>query len=110
MKLVVCSDLHIRNNVRHGEYVRYFDYIFSVLQTISPEYILFCGDLFHSKTTLSPDSYSYAFYFLNMLGKLATKKVFVLAGNHDMNEKNLEKLDAITPLFEHLDHNKIKYM
>lgn len=109
MKILVLSDLHLRNHVRHDEYLLYFEYIKDLLEKNRPDYVLFCGDLFHSKTTLSPDSYQYAYYFLKLLGICTNTQVVVLAGNHDMNEKNLDKLDAISPLFQHLDPEKYFY-
>lgn len=109
MKILIISDLHIRNNVRHDEYLLYFQYIEEQIFKYKPDYILFCGDLFHSKTTLSPDSFTYAYKFLKMLTICPNTQVVVMAGNHDMNEKNLDKLDAITPLFEHLDSERYYY-
>jgi len=108
-KIIILSDLHIKNNVRHDEYLKYFGYIKEQLLRYEPDYVLFCGDLFHSKTTLSPDSFTYAYKFLKMLSICPNTQVVVLAGNHDMNEKNLDKLDAITPLFEHLDSERYFY-
>lgn len=109
MKLIILSDVHLRNHVRHDEYLLYFQYIRDILERVNPDYVIFCGDLFHSKTTLSPDSYLYAYQFLRILGICTNTQVIVLAGNHDMNEKNLDKLDAISPLFEHLDPQQYFY-
>lgn len=109
MKAIILSDIHIRNNVRHDEYVEYFEYIKNIILDIKPDYAFFCGDLFNSKTTLSPDSFQYAYQFLRILGICTNTIVIVLAGNHDMNEHNLDKLDAISPLFEHLDHKQYYY-
>lgn len=108
-KIIILSDLHLKNHVRHDEYLIYFKYIQDILERICPDYVIFCGDLFHSKTTLSPDSYQYAYQFLRILGICTNTQVVVLAGNHDMNEKNLDKLDAISPLFEHLDSKQYHY-
>jgi len=109
IKLIVLSDLHIKNNVRHDEYDIYFKYIELQLIKHKPDYVLFCGDLFHSKTILSPDAFTYAYKFLKILSICTNTQVIVMAGNHDMNEKNLDKLDAITPLFEHLDSKRYYY-
>lgn len=109
MRILVISDLHIKNNVRHEEYSVYFDYILKKILENEPDFIVFCGDLFHSKTTLSPDSFVYAYKFLKMLGICVNTRVVILAGNHDMNEKNLDKLDAISPLIEHLDSSRYTY-
>jgi len=100
-KIAVISDLHVKNNSRHQEYREYFSFIKNKLNELCPEYILFCGDLFHSKTTLTPEAIFLAREFLVTLDSIQScKRVFIILGNHDCNEKNLEKLDAISITIE----------
>lgn len=102
-KIAVLSDIHIKANSRHSEYREYFDLLYNELRKLDLDCILICGDIFHSKTSQSPDSYLLCFEFFNKLKEIA--ELHILAGNHDLNEKNLEKLDAITPVTDNINEN-----
>lgn len=60
--------------------------------------IVICGDLFHSKNTITNELISFAANFIRGLSRYA--KVLVYAGNHDLVESNMSRTDSITGLFQ----------
>lgn len=104
------SDVHVRPLARHEEYREIFEVVYGyVQQTLEDEkesedpgdvLIVFTGDLFDSKTKFCPETILVCREFLKQLGKLAP--TFVIAGNHDMLESNVSRLDAITPIAQDL--------
>jgi len=113
IKLIHCSDIHIRTFKYHDEYKEQFDkFLVSAkkeLETI--EYnegrIVIVGDLVHQKITISNELITLASYFLNECSKLAP--VILVAGNHDLLENNPDRLDSITPIVKLLDNPNIHY-
>lgn len=97
MKIIGISDIHIRNNSREEEYRSVFATLFSMLRDIKPDRIVVAGDIFHHKSTLSPESVILAPEFFEGLSNIAT--VDVIAGNHDLG-KNLERIDAVQALID----------
>src|SRR3990167_204695 len=73
-----------------------------------PDVIVHCGDLLHSKTQLSPEAVQLASEFLKTLADIAP--LYVIPGNHDLVLKNANRLDAITPIVEALQHSNIHYL
>lgn len=97
MKIIGISDIHIRNNSREEEYRSVFATLFLMLRDIKPDRIVVAGDIFHHKSTLSPESVILAPEFFEGLSNIAT--VDVIAGNHDLG-KNLERIDAVQALID----------
>lgn len=95
MKIVGLADIQIRNNSREEEYRSVFATLFTMLKEINPDRIVVAGDIFHHKSTLSPESVILAPEFFKGLSDIAT--VDVIAGNHDVG-KNLERTDAVEAL------------
>lgn len=108
LRIAVLSDIHIRANSRHSEYREYFNLLYDELKSLNLDCIFICGDVFHSKTVQSPDSYLLCFEFFNKLRNIA--ELHILAGNHDLNEKNLDKLDAITPVVDNINTKDFEYI
>lgn len=105
-RFALISDLHLRNHARHDEYKEYFQIIKNILKEKQPDFVIFGGDLAHSKTNLSPDYFQLAYEFLNILQVYDYTKVIIIPGNHDCAERNLEKLDAISPLMKHFENRQ----
>ena len=98
------SDIHIRLQSRHEEYKAVFhECMESIL--CRPEYIenpsscilIITGDIVHSKTTLSPELVFLTNTFIEDLTKLMP--VFFIAGNHDINMHNKNKIDSLSAIF-----------
>ena len=102
-KIIACSDIHIRNFKRHEEYVGVLKTFIQQCQKIVKKYgtesvrIVIAGDLFHNKLDISGEGYQLAAWFLTELNKVAT--TLVIAGNHDMNMLNTDRVDPISTLF-----------
>lgn len=100
MRIIHLADIHILNFLRHDEYKEYFQIIFEQIVKLKPDVVLLAGDIFHMKTNLSPDVFNMVFDFLEELSLLT--KVVIIPGNHDVSEKNLERLDAISPVVQRM--------
>ena len=103
------ADLHIRNLKRHKEYRDVFIKFLSVLDTKVDNSILYIGgDIAHAKTEMSPELVREVSWFLKECAdRIPT---FVIAGNHDSNLRNPNRLDVITPIVDALAHPNLYYM
>ena len=104
------SDIHIRNFKRHDEYRRVFrnvaDY---VKQDNRPNsVVIVTGDIVHSKTDVSPELVSEVQNFFRLMSE--THHVIITTGNHDTNLKNADRLDAISPIVEAINSDRIHYL
>lgn len=107
LRLAHISDCHFLNNSRHLEFREYLKLLDIELSKLDVNYIIVTGDIFHSKTNLTPDAYQLAFEFFKMLGEHAT--VLVILGNHDLAERNLSRLDALTPVISNIE-TKVEFL
>ena len=95
--LIHISDIHIRPLRRHEEFQAVFQETLAKIRARTEAIaVVITGDLFDNKTTFHPETFKLARDFLKALAGLAP--VFLIAGNHDMYENNLNRLDAITPV------------
>lgn len=109
-KIVHCADIHIRNLRRHDEYRSQFNKFYDKIRQIKDEntIIYVGGDIVHTKTDMSPELISMVSEFLTSLANLAP--TIVITGNHDANLNNPDRLDALTPIIENLQHPNIFYL
>lgn len=105
MKIAHISDVHIRNYRYHKEYEQVFEQLYKKLKRLKPDIIINTGDTAHTKLNLSPSYFHVAAKFFDRLGDIAP--YHIILGNHDLNLRNLSKIDAITPIVEALDHPNI---
>ncbi len=70
-------------------------------------YPTFAGDILHAKTDMSPEMVELASEFLRNLADIAP--TFVIAGNHDLNLSNMNRLDSLTPIIKNLNHPNLHY-
>ena len=111
-KVIHISDTHIRLYKRHEEYRRVFDNMFRDIiewqdKTREKFCIVVTGDIVHAKTDMSPEMVNMASQFLRNLADIAP--TFVIAGNHDMNIANPNRLDALSPIIDNLGHTDLHY-
>jgi len=104
------SDVHIRNYKRHAEYNRVFDNLYKKLrETVGKDHlIVLTGDIVHSKTDVTPELFNEVQKFLNSLCEIAP--VLMIPGNHDANLNNSSRLDALTPIVNALNNNRLEYV
>lgn len=96
MKIIHISDIHILNYRFHSEYKIVFDELYQHIKRIKPDLIINTGDTAHTKLAISPSWVEMAGDFCKNLADLC--ELVIIPGNHDLNAKNPEKTDAITPV------------
>ena len=101
-KIAHIADTHIRNLKYHDEYRIAFRDLYEKLANDSPDCIVHCGDIAHTKTQLSPEYFQLCAEFLASLANIAP--TYVILGNHDGNLKNDSRQDAVTPIVNALKH------
>lgn len=98
MKFAHFADIHIRNTIRHQEYQTVFEKICIELRKHQIDRIVISGDLFHSKTILSPESVSLSKKILLDFADIAP--VDIILGNHDLNVTNEDRVDAVSAVLQ----------
>jgi DNA repair exonuclease SbcCD ATPase subunit len=106
------ADVHIRNFKRHDEYEsvfnRVYDYCKEQVQQDKNTIIYLAGDIVHAKTDMSPELIVMTRNFLVNLADIAP--VILIAGNHDMNLNNRNRLDALSPIVDSIDTPDFFYL
>ena len=103
-KVIHCSDIHIKNLLRHDEYAEQLNKFIERCQEICEPYekdevrIVISGDLIDQKNNITPELITFVSTFIRELEQIA--KVIVIAGNHDLIVNNLSRKDAISSIFE----------
>jgi len=80
----------------------------SIEKTPSTTLIAVLGDLFHSKSDLSPECVKIASDFLQNLARL--RPTVLIAGNHDATLANKNRLDSLTPIVEPIKNENLFYL
>ena len=112
-KIIHLADIHIRTYRHHDEYEEVFENLYTKCKELTKDYdynevrIVIVGDVLHQKITISNESLLVTSKFFKKLSEIAP--LVVVAGNHDLLENNIERMDSITPVIELLDSDKIKY-
>lgn len=113
-KIIHISDIHIRNIQRHEEYKFQLEKFINEVIELSSEYtvdeirIVITGDIFHQKIQTSNEQTKLLAWFLKELIKYS--KVIIIAGNHDLMENNLDRMDSLTPIIELIDNPRINFL
>jgi DNA repair exonuclease SbcCD ATPase subunit/DNA repair exonuclease SbcCD nuclease subunit len=105
VKFAHISDTHIKNLKYHYEYRIVFDQLYKKLREEEVDYIIHCGDVAHTKTQISPEYVDMCSQFFENLANIAP--TYVILGNHDGNLKNSSRQDALTPIFNALNHSNL---
>ena len=103
------ADIHIRLTKRHDEYLSVFKKLYDVVhKTPTNTCVAVLGDIFHSKSDLSPECVKLASDFLKNLADI--RPTVVIAGNHDATLNNKSRLDSISPIIDALQHKNLFYL
>lgn len=104
------ADLHIRLYKRKDEYKEVFITLYDDIKNRfkKGDIILIAGDLCHTKVEMSPEMIILLSDFLNNLADIGP--TLVIAGNHDANLNNPDRMDAIYPIIENLKHKNLIYL
>ena len=101
------SDIHIYLNSRHKEYQEVFETLYTQLKSfpeLDKSIIVITGDILHSKTELLPECIEITRMFLTSLSEIAT--TVIMAGNHDLNVNNQDRMDGLTPIVNGIPDSK----
>ena len=104
------SDIHLRNFKRHDEYNQVFNQLYGEIDDRRSEnsLIVVAGDVVHSKVDMSPELVDMVTGFL---GNLADRCPTILTpGNHDLVSSRPDRLDALSPIVEAMDHPDLHYV
>jgi DNA repair exonuclease SbcCD nuclease subunit len=109
-KIYHLADIHIRNIKRHTEYVGVFENFYETVKTDNFEnaIIFIGGDIAHAKTEMSPELIKQISNFLKKCSEL--HPTFVIAGNHDCNLNNKDRLDVLSPIIDMMDQENLFYL
>lgn len=104
------ADVHIRLFHRREEYERAFQTLYADIKSKHLEdfIIVLAGDIVHAKTDMSPELVDVTSRFLKNIADIAP--TILIAGNHDCNLANTNRLDALTPIVNNLGHPNLHYI
>jgi predicted MPP superfamily phosphohydrolase len=104
------ADVHIRNLRRHKEYKQVFRKLYKDLKDNLPDnsLIYLAGDIAHAKTEMSPELIEMTSELFTKLSKIAP--TILIAGNHDCNLNNKNRLDALSPIVDSLQLDNFHYL
>lgn len=108
-KIFHVSDVHIRLYKRHKEYEQVFKRLFKYIDGAKDEnsVIVLAGDIVHNKTDMTPELIDVTSNFLRRCADLLP--TILICGNHDANLNNSNRLDALTPIVNSLNHSNLFY-
>lgn len=110
-RIIHLADIHIRLYKRADEFRQVFDTLDRQLADLvltEQDVIVVAGDIIHTKTDMSPEMVDLVAYFFRILSKHAP--TFVIAGNHDFNMANKNRLDALSPVITSLKLDNLHYL
>ena len=103
------SDIQIRNLKRHKEYEQVFNKLYEEVKKNPKNAISYIGgDIAHSKTEMSPELVDQLSRLFKNLADICP--LVIIAGNHDANLNNLNRMDVLTPIVENLNHPNLHYL
>ena len=104
------ADVHIRNVKRHNEYRQVFEKMFEEIRKRGTEdsIIYLAGDIAHAKLELSPELVREISWLFTECSKHC--ETILIAGNHDCNMNNSDRLDVLTPIVDALNLENFHYL
>jgi DNA repair exonuclease SbcCD ATPase subunit len=104
------ADIHIRNVKRHKEFRQVFYSMFDEIKKRGTEdsIIYLAGDIAHAKLEMSPELLKEISWLLTECTKHC--ETILIAGNHDCNMNNSDRLDVLTPIVDALKLPNLHYL
>ena len=104
------ADIHIRNVKRHKEYRQVFNSMFDEIKKRGTDdsLIYLAGDIAHAKLEMSPELLKEISWLFTECSKHC--ETILIAGNHDCNMNNSDRLDVLTPIVEALNLPNFHYL
>jgi DNA repair exonuclease SbcCD ATPase subunit/3',5'-cyclic AMP phosphodiesterase CpdA len=109
-KIYHIADVHIRNVKRHKEYREVFIKMFDEIRKRGTEdsIIYLAGDIAHAKLEMSPELIQEIVWLFRECSKLCP--TILIAGNHDCNMNNSDRVDVLTPIVQALNLDNFYYL
>ena len=109
-KIYHIADVHIRNVKRHKEYRLVFEKMFEEIRQRGTEdsIIYLAGDIAHAKLEMSPELVKEISWLFTQCSQHAP--TILIAGNHDCNMNNSDRLDVLSPIVEALNLPNFHYL
>lgn len=109
-KIFHIADIHIRNLKRHKEYRIVFEKMFEEIRKRGTDnsIIYLAGDIAHAKLEMSPELIKEISWLLTECSNLCT--TIMIAGNHDCNMNNADRLDVLSPIVDALRLPNLHYL
>ena len=109
-KIYHIADVHIRNVKRHKEYRLVFERMFEEIRNrgTKDSLIYLAGDIAHAKLEMSPELIKEISWLFTQCSQHAP--TILIAGNHDCNMNNSDRLDVLTPIVEALNLPNFHYL
>jgi DNA repair exonuclease SbcCD ATPase subunit/DNA repair exonuclease SbcCD nuclease subunit len=104
------ADIHIRNIKRHKEFREIFYSMFDEIKKRGTEdsIIYLAGDIAHAKLEMSPELIKEISWLLTECTNHC--ETIMIAGNHDCNMNNADRLDVLTPIVDALKLPNLTYL
>ena len=104
------ADIHIRNVKRHKEFRQVFEKMFEEIRKRGTEdsIIYLAGDIAHAKLEMSPELVKEISWLFTECSN--TCPTILIAGNHDCNMNNQDRLDVLSPIVEALNLPNFTYL
>lgn len=109
-KIFHISDIHIRLYRRAKQYLHVLQNLLTTIEERMDQHSIavVTGDIFHSKNELSPEAIAIASGFFQRLLELLP--VILIAGNHDTNLANSNRLDSLSPIVQLIEDQNLFYL
>lgn len=113
-KIIACADIHIRSMKRQEETVTILNQLFEDIKTEMEGYdpsevrIVVAGDIYESKVDVTNEGLIMINWFIKQLDGIA--KTIVIAGNHDYQASDLERVDTLSTIFGLGSFNQTIYL
>lgn len=109
-KIYHIADVHIRNVKRHKEYRLVFEKMFEEIRQRGTDdsIIYLAGDIAHAKLEMSPELVKEISWLFTQCSQHAP--TILIAGNHDCNMNNSDRLDVLSPIVEALNLPNFHYL
>lgn len=106
MKIAHIADVHVKGLARHAEYREIFEEFNEQLESENVDHVFIAGDIYHAKTQgITSEYISLMTWWFNSMSERA--EVHMMLGNHDFNQMNLTRMDAISPIVDAISNSKV---
>lgn len=108
-KICHIADVHWRGLTRHEEYRTVFTKLFDEIRKENVDAVVIAGDIVHTKTQgISPEVIDHLTWWFKSFAEIAP--TYVTLGNHDGLIHNPDRQDAIGPIINAINSDKIHFM